>query len=101
MPDVDVKMVFASMDAMGKEFDDAAKQIGESLEQMKKIAQILEQGALQGKGGDTFVQAIKTKLVPKMDELKRKLEEESKDIKAAVGATRRGEKSSKNRFSDN
>ncbi len=98
MADVDVKMVFASMEEMAEAFHGAHQQVSQSIEEMNKIAQILEGGGLQGQGGDRFVAAIKGKLVPKMEELARKLQEEEKDIRGAEKATRRGEKDSKNRF---
>ncbi len=95
---VDVKMKFSSMDKMESEFKGAAKQIGDSMREMKKVAKMMEEGALQGMGGDAFRDAITQKLLPRMQKLEEKMTELARDINGAVVATREGESTAKSRF---
>jgi len=95
---VDVKMKFSSMEKMEAEFKAAARQIGDSMTEMKKVAKTMEEGALQGMGGDAFRDAITQKLLPRMQKLESKMNELAKDINGAVVATREGESTAKSRF---
>ena len=47
----DVRMNYESMEKMAKEFDTGASQLEETMNDMKKIAQMMEGGALIGDGG--------------------------------------------------
>jgi uncharacterized protein YukE len=95
---VDVRMNYGSMEKMEQEFKSAAKQLDESMREMKKIAKMMEDGALHGLGGDSFQDAIKGKLLPVMKRLEEKMQELSGDINGAVRATRDGVKTAKSRF---
>lgn len=94
----DVRMNYDSMEAMAKEFDNAVKQLEESMNEMKNVAKTMEDGALLGMGGDAFVDAINSKLIPNMQILSEKLNEMGGDIRAAVAYTRDGVESSRKRF---
>jgi len=94
----DVKMDYASMDKMAKEFKAANKQIDESMRAMKKIGKMAEGGALNGLGGDAFQDAIVQKLLPRMTKLAEKMAELNQDMKGAVSATRDGVKTAQSRF---
>ena len=94
----DVKMNYASMDKMAKEFKAANKQIDESMRAMKKIGKMAEGGALNGLGGDAFQDAIVQKLLPRMTKLAEKMAELTQDMKGAVAATRDGVKTAQSRF---
>lgn len=95
---VDVKMKFNSMEEMRKEFTAAEKQLDESMREMKKVAKMMEDGALVGDGGTEMVQAINGKLLPRMTALHAKMGELAKDIDGAVRATRDGERTAQSRF---
>lgn len=95
---VDVKMNYSSMEKMEKEFQRANKQLEDSMREMKKLAKMMEDGALQGLGGDAFRDAIIQKLLPRMKVLSEKMSELSKDIDGAVVATRDGVKTAYKRF---
>lgn len=95
---VDVKMNYGSMQKMEKEFRGAHKQIGESMREMKKLAKMMEDGALQGLGGDAFRNAIVQKLLPRMKVLSEKMAELEQDMSGAVRATRDGVKTAQSRF---
>lgn len=94
----DVRMNYDSMEAMAKEFDNAVKQLEESMNDMKNVAKTMEDGALLGMGGDAFVDAINSKLIPNMQILSEKFNEMGGDIRAAVAYTRDGVESSRKRF---
>ncbi|MGD2162435.1 MAG: WXG100 family type VII secretion target [Anaerolineales bacterium] len=94
----DVRMNYDSMEAMAKEFDNAVKQLEESMNDMKNAAKTMEDGALLGMGGDAFVDAINSKLIPNMQILSEKMNEMGGDIRAAVAYTRDGVESSRKRF---
>jgi WXG100 family type VII secretion target len=96
----DVRMNYGSMEKMSKEFDGAAKQIEDSTREMRKIAKMMDDGALKGDGGQAFHDAIMQKLVPKMKQLEEKMQELSKDINSAVVYTRDGVKKAKGKFTD-
>ncbi len=94
----DVKMNYGSMEKMAKEFEAANKQIQESMQAMKKISKMAEDGALNGLGGDAYKEAILQKLIPRMTKLAEKMAELSKDISGAVSATRDGVTTAQSRF---
>jgi len=95
---VDVRMNYASMEKMEKEFHGAHEQVEASVREMKKLAKMMEDGALQGLGGDAFRNAILQKLIPRMKVLADKMQELDGDIHGAVRATRDGVKTAQSRF---
>ena len=95
---VDVRMNYSSMEKMEKEFQRAHKQVDESMREMKKLAKMMEDGALQGLGGDAFRNAILQKLLPRMKVISEKMAELEQDIRGAVRATRDGVKTAQSRF---
>ena len=94
----DVKMNYGSMEKMAKEFKAANKQVQESMQAMKKIGKMAEDGGLNGLGGDAFQDAIVQKLLPRMTKLSEKMAELAQDMKGAVAATRDGVKTAQSRF---
>ncbi len=94
----DVRMNYESMEKMAKEFDNAASQLEETMNDMKKVAQMMEGGALIGDGGSAFQDAIVSQLLPAMNILTEKLQEMGGDIRAAVAYTRDGVEDSRKQF---
>lgn len=94
----DVRMNYQSMEKMGKEFGNAANQIKQSISQLKKIAGMMDDGALKGQGGVAFQDAIQQQAIPKMQKLAEKMTELQKDINGAVVATRDGVETARKRF---
>jgi WXG100 family type VII secretion target len=94
----DVRMNYDSMEAMAKEFDNAVKQIEDTMNDMKKVASTMQDGALLGTGGDAFVDAIQSHLLPSLQTLSEKFGEMGGDIRAAVAYTRDGVESSRKKF---
>lgn len=95
----DIKMKFESVEEMSNIMAAAQQIIQDSIDDMKSIAQQLEDGALWGTGGDSLKAGINEKLVSKMGTLAEKCGEISNDLKEAADAVRRGEATSKSRFS--
>jgi len=94
----DVRMNYSSMEAMQKSFHQAHNQIEDTMREMEKIAKTMEDGALVGMAGDTFREAIRTKLMKRLKVLADKMQELEHDIHGAVIATRDGVSTAQSRF---
>ena len=94
----DVRMNYDSMDKMASEFKAAASQVKDTMNDMSKIVQMMEGGALLGQGGETFRDAITSQLHPNLIILRDKLAEMSGDVNAAVRFTRDGVEDSRKKF---
>lgn len=99
MPEKD-RMNYPEMEKMSKEFKNAQKQIGDSMRQMKKVAKMSEDGALNGLGGNAFQEAITQKLIPRMKVLEEKMGELSRDMNEAVAASKGAISKARSRFSN-
>lgn len=91
-------MVHSSMDAMDKAFKKAGATLETTISEMKKQSSMMADGALQGLGGDAFVEAINNKLVKRLEVLKAKMNELNTDINKAQTANREAEGTAKGRF---
>ncbi len=87
-----------SMTQMAKSFQQAEKQLEETVSTMKNLAKQMEDGALQGDGGQAFVAAINGPLTKKLNVLKQKMKELEGDVKKAQQANREAEGTAKGRF---
>lgn len=94
----DVRMNYSSMEAMQKAFHQAHSQIEDTMREMEKIAKTMEDGALLGMAGDTYREAIRTKLMKRLKVLADKMRELESDIHGAVIATRDGVSTAQSRF---
>ncbi len=91
-------MVEASLQAMAAAFKQAQDTLNGTKSAMTKIAQQMDQGALQGAGGQAFQDAIKSKLNKKLDRLMAKMNEENGDVTKAIERIHAAEKSAKQPF---
>lgn len=91
-------MVEASLQAMADAFKKAQDTLNKTKSSMTKVAQQMNQGALQGKGGQAFEDAINNKLNKKLDRLMAKMNEESKDVTDAIARIHAAEKSAQKPF---
>ena len=94
----DVRMNYNSMENMQKAFHQAHQQVSDSISQMEKLAKTLEDGALLGTAGDAFKDAIRSKLIKRMQVIADKMQELEGDINGAVLATRDGVSTAQSRF---
>lgn len=93
-------MVHPSMDQMAQAFQQALQDIDNTIREMKKQSQMMEDGALNGSGGDAFRSAITTKLLKRLEVLKAKMGELQGDIRKAQGANREAEGKARQQFTN-
>jgi uncharacterized protein YukE len=94
----DERMVYESMDAMAKAFQDAQKQLDNTKSATMAISKKLGDGALQGKGGAAFQHAIEGPLQKKLGKLSDLMKDLEKDIKNAVERNKKVVKDSSKGF---
>lgn len=94
----DERMVYESMEAMAKAFQDAAKQIDTTKTSTKAISKKLADGALQGHGGEVFQHAINDTLQKKLDKLTKLMNDLEKDVHKAVERNKKVVKDSSKGF---
>lgn len=79
-----IKLDYGLADEMIKSFNQGHQQLEQTTKEMQKIAQTLEDGALQGQGGAAFTEALRQKLCPAITKLAAKFKEMEKDVAKAV-----------------
>lgn len=94
-----IKVVFPLMNDMAKTFAQGSKQLEQTKREMLAISQTLSDGALLGRGGTAFTEAIRTQLVPAINRLDEKFEELQKDVLEAAQKMREADQTSKGMFS--
>lgn len=93
-----IKLNYEQADHMAKTFKQGAQQLQQTIQEMNKIAQTLEEGALLGRGGQSFVEAIQTKLCPSLKKLSDKYNEMERDVHAAIKFMQQADAESKSQF---
>ena len=94
----EIRVVYESMDDMSQTFRQGVEQLQDTMQEMQNIANVLEEGALLGRGGEAFVEAIRSKLAPALTRLTEKFEELDKDVQAASQYAREADNTSKGMF---
>lgn len=95
----EIKLDYEKAEAMAKIFAEGAERLEETMKEMQSIAQVLEGGALLGRGGGAFSEAIKDKLSPSLSRLIDKFREMNSDVNVAIAAMRRADSEAKKQFS--
>lgn len=80
----EIRVVYPDMEEMSRTFQRGTEQLRETMQEMQSIASVLEDGALLGRGGEAFVDAIRGKLCPAINRLASKFQELDRDVQAAV-----------------
>ncbi len=80
----DVQMDYDMMEEMGRLFKEASQHMEDLTRAMQDIATRLEDGALQGRAGQLFAEALRTNLNARIGALQDKLNELSMDVYAAM-----------------
>lgn len=93
-----IKMDYDLMKAMSRTFLQGVEQLENTQQEMQSIANALEEGALLGRGGAAFTDAIRSKLAPKIAKLIDKFQELSDDINKAMGDMRSADTASERMF---
>lgn len=95
---VDQRMNYTSMRAMAKAFNQAAQQLEATMQEMAKAAKLMEEGALQGDGGQQFSDAINSKLRKRLEALRAKMLEMRQDIHKNIEAMGEAVDTAEDRF---
>ena len=93
-----IKLNYEQADHMAKTFKQGSQQLQQTMQEMTKIAQMLEEGALLGQGGQAFVEAIQSKLCPSLKKLSEKYTELEGDVHAAIKFMQQAYAESKKQF---
>lgn len=94
----DVQMDFDMMEDMARLFREGAQHMEDLIRAMQDVANRLDDGALLGRGGQAFAEAIRDKLNSRVGMLQDKLEELSMDVYGALVDLRDGDTEAASRF---
>jgi uncharacterized protein YukE len=84
MSDTEIELNYPLAEAMAQTFKQSVEQLQDTVQEMQKIANLMEEGGLRGRGGASFVDAIRSRLCPSLADLISKLEELSGDVNAVI-----------------
>lgn len=93
-----IKLNYEQAEAMAKTFKEGAAQLQQTDSEMQKLAEMLREGALLGRGGTEFVSAITTNLCPSIKRMTAKFNELEQDVQAAINFMRQADSESKQQF---
>ncbi|MCB0167086.1 MAG: WXG100 family type VII secretion target [Anaerolineae bacterium] len=94
----EIKLDYGKAEDMIKAFNAGEEQLKQTNAQMKKIAEQLQSGALLGKGGEAFKDAINGSLVPSITKLTDKFKEMAGDVQAAINFMQEADRRAKSKF---
>ncbi|GAB4439933.1 MAG: hypothetical protein Kow0031_21850 [Anaerolineae bacterium] len=97
MTDV-IKMDYEAMEEMSRTFMQGAEQLEDTMQEMQSIANSMEDGALLGRGGDAFTDALRGKLSPAISRLIDKFRELADDVNKAMQDMQEADTTSKGMF---
>lgn len=83
-----IRLVYELAEDMAKSFQKGVESLEQTTQEMQNIASSLEGGALVGRGGSAFVEAIRSQLVPALGRLKEKFQELDGDVRVAIAKMR-------------
>ncbi len=95
-----IKLDYGLAEEMIRTFEQGVEQLQDTMQEMQTIASMIESGALLGRGGDSFKEAIRSKLCPSIGRLTDKFQELSRDVDAAVKYMREADTQTKGMFGD-
>ena len=94
----EIRVVYESMEEMCQTFNQGIEQLQDTNQEVQSLASMMEDGALLGRGGVAFVDAIRGKLTPAISRLTEKFEELRDDVQAAKQYAEEADKRSKGMF---
>lgn len=97
MTDV-IKMDYEAMQEMSRTFLQGAEQFEDTMQEMQSIANNMEDGALLGRGGDAFTDALRGKMSPAISRLIDKFRELADDVNKAMQDMQEADTTSKGMF---
>jgi WXG100 family type VII secretion target len=93
-----IKLDYRQAEEMIKTFRQGKEQLQQTLQEMQAVANTIEGGALLGRGGDAFKDAIRGKLCKSIESLSNKFGELEGDVKKAMDAMKQADSESKSQF---
>jgi WXG100 family type VII secretion target len=93
-----IKLDYGLAEEMIRTFEQGVEQLQDTMQEMQNLANMIEGGALLGRGGDSFKDAIRSKLCPSIGRLTDKFQELARDVDAAVKYMREADTQSKGMF---
>lgn len=94
----EIKLVYATAEDMIRIFEQGVEQLENTMQEMQSIANTLEDGALLGRGGDAFTDAIRSKLCPAISRLNDKFQELAGDVQKAIDYMQQADRTSAGKF---
>jgi WXG100 family type VII secretion target len=94
----EIKMDYGLMEDMSRTFLQGVEQLQDTNQAMQSIANEMEDGALLGRGGVAFTEAIRGKLSPAITRLTDKFQELSEDINKAMEDMRSADSSTESMY---
>lgn len=65
----EIKLDYSKAEDMVRTFKQGAEKLQDAMQEIQKIANTLEEGALIGQGGQKFVESLRGKLTPSLSKL--------------------------------
>jgi WXG100 family type VII secretion target len=96
----EIKLNYELAEDMIRIFLQGVEQLQDTMQEMQSIANTLEEGALLGRGGEAYTDAIRSSMCPSLSKLTEKFQEMADDVKAAVGYMQEADATSKAMFQD-
>jgi WXG100 family type VII secretion target len=93
-----IKMDYGLMEDMNRSFLQGVEQLQDTMQEMQSVANELEDGALLGRGGAAFTEAIRDKLCPAISRLTDKYQELADDIMKAMDDMKSADTSSERMY---
>ena len=93
-----IKMNYGLMEEMSQAFNNGVEELENTMQEMQSIANELEDGALLGRGGVAFTDAIRSKLCPSIARLTDKFQELRMDILKATSDIQQADQESQGKF---
>ena len=94
----EIKLVYATAEDMIHTFQQGVEQLQNTNQQMQAVAGMMEEGALLGRGGEAFSDAIRSKLCPAIMRLDEKFKELAGDVQKAIDYMQQADKTSAGKF---
>ena len=92
-----IRVNYPALEDMSRQCSQAAQRLRQTVSLANNIAQQMQNGALQGEYGDTFVQAMQV-FQNKVNKLADKLGEEASDIQQAMNDMRQADQAAGSKF---
>jgi uncharacterized protein YukE len=94
----EIKLNYEMAEDMVRTFEQGVEQLQDTMQEIQQLANILEEGALLGRGGEMYTDAIRSKLSPSLSKLTDKFQELAGDVTAAIEYMRDADAAVRSKF---